>query len=178
MAYTPKTLAAWITENTNYDAFKGTAAGAPLIYQISAGTPTLAAADWFVWDYATEFPDTSQAPASADITTTGRTRRVSLNIVPDAPSASELPVPLGEDTDATLEAIEGFVAVYQGRAAGERLHIGNFLGVGKKTLVYAASVSWDAGINGTFPDPTDTTLSVTPNFGEYRELVVITNTAG
>ena len=178
MAYTPQTLKAWLTANPNYDAFKGTAAGTPLIYQIKAGEPSLDAADWFVGDYSNEFPDTAQSPANADVTPTGRTSRVTLQIVPDAPAASELPIFLGEDTDATLDAIEGLVQEYQGKASGELLYMGNFLGEGKKTLVYAASISWDAGINGTFPDPTETSLSVTPSFGDYKKLVTITNVGG
>ena len=178
MAYTPVKLDEWITKNPNYDSFKGTAAGTPLIYQIKAGEPGLEAKDWYVWDYSNEFPDTSQSPANADVTPTGKTNRVLLNIVPDAPSASELPVFLGEDTDATLEAVEGFVKEYQDNAQGTLLFLGNFLGEGKKTLVYAAAISWDAGVNGTFPDPTETSLSVTPSFGDYRKLVTITNVGG
>lgn len=178
MAYTPQTLKAWLAANPNYDSFKGTAAGTPLIYQIKAGAPELTAEKWYVWDYSNEFPDTSQSPANADVTPTGKTNRVLLNIVPEAPAASELPVFLGEDTDATLDAVQGFVDEYKEREQGALLYLGNFLGVGKKTLVYAAAISWDAGISGTFPDPTETTLSVTPSFGDYRELVTITDIGG
>ena len=178
MAYTPVTLKAWLVANPEHDSFKGTAAGTPLIYQIKSGAPTVTAEDWFVWDYSNEFPDTAQSPANADVTPTGRTSRVTLQIVPDAPAASELPVFLGEDTDVTIEAIKGFVKEYQDKAEGELLYMGNFLGVGKITPIYAASISWDTGINGTFPDPLETSLSVTPSFGDYKGEVTITNVGG
>ena len=178
MAYVKVKLSEWLLANPNYDSFKGTAAGTPLIYQIKVGAPGLTAEDWYVWDYSNEFPDTSQSPANADVSPTGKTNRVLLNIVPEAPAASELPVFLGEDTDATLDAVQGFVDEYKAKEQGALLYLGNFLGVGKKTLVYAAAISWDAGISGTFPDPTETTLSVTPSFGDYRELVTITNVGG
>ena len=48
----------------------------------------------------------AQSPATADISTTGKTARVTIATVADAPSASDLEVFLGEDTDKTLEAVE------------------------------------------------------------------------
>lgn len=173
------TLQEWITANPNHDEFKGTAAGVPMAYQVAEGAPTLDANDWTVWDYAPELPDTSQSPAEADITPTGRTARVLIPIVPDAPSATEIDVNLGQDTDGTLDAIQELIDAYQGAAAqGKQLFLLHYLGAGVKSQVYAASVTWDKSIVAPFPDPLTTTVAVTPNLGVYNELKTITSTGG
>ena len=176
MPYTPLTLKAWITANPNYDAFAGTVSGKPLIYQAAAtGTPTLTATTWFVWDKLTEFPDLAQSPATADISTTGSTARKLIATVPDAPSPSELTIMLGEDTDAGIDAIEGLVAAFKAKVPAGKFLLGHFMGVAKKSEIYEASVNWSGSLMGAFPDPVETTISVTPNLGGYHKFEVITN---
>ena len=179
MAYTEKTLQAWLTENPDYNKFAGTGAGAPLLYQVADGNPELTADAWNVWDWVPETPDTDQAPATEDITTTGKTARTLIDIVPDAPSASEIEINLGKDTDAAIEAIQGIVAAYQGALTeGKTFYLCHFLGVDKKSQIYAASVSWGGGIKINFPDPTTTSVSFTPNLGAYNKHEVITAVGG
>lgn len=170
MAYSPLTLEAWITANPGYNAFAGTTSGKPLIYQVAAETPLKTAASWMVWDYVSEFPDVSQSPATADITTTGKTARVVLSTVADAPAASDLEVFLGEDTDKTLEAVEGIEKAYQDAlTAGSKFFIGHFMGEDKSSEVYQAGFAWASGIMGTFPDPLTTQVSITPNLGGFHD---------
>ena len=175
-----KTLKVWLTENPGYNAFPGTVSGKPMIYQTGpAGAPTLTAEDWFVWDWISEFPDLSQSPAVADISTTGSTSRKLLGIVPDAPTASDLSVNLTEDTDAGINAIEELVEAYKTAIdAGEVLYIGHFMGEGKKSQIYQAGVAWTSGLLGAFPDPVTTNVAVTPNLGAYNKYQVITNVGG
>lgn len=174
-----KTLDQWIAENPNYNQFAGTVAGVPLVYQVAEDKPILDTASWIVWDWVTELPDTNQAPAEADITTTGKTARSLIPTVPDAPAASELEVNLGQDTDAAIDAIEAFVDAYQGAIEeGKTLFIAHFLGEGKKSQIYAASVAWGGGINGAFPDPIVTTISITPDLGKYNKREVIATVGG
>lgn len=177
MAYVEKTLQEWIQENPDYNTYAGTAAGVPLVYQTAAGAPSLEASSWKVWDWVSELPDTNQAPAEADISTTGKTARSLLPIVPDAPAASELEINLGADTDAAIDALEALVEAYQGALkAGETFYLAHFLGEGKKSQIYAAAVSWGGGINGTFPDPLTTTIAITPDLGKYNKHQAITVT--
>lgn len=176
--YTPKTLAAWIAENPDYNKFPGTVSGAPMIYQAAnEGSLSLDAKDWLVWDRITEFPDLSQTPSSADISTTGKIARSLIATVPDAPSPSDLTINLGEDTDEGIDAIEGIIEAYQDALAAEkRFYIGHFMGVGKKSEIYQAALAWTSGLLGAFPDPVQTALSVTPNLGAYHKFEVITDT--
>lgn len=179
MAYTPLKLSDWLAANPNHLEFRGTAAGTPLIYQAKEGAPGLTTDDWYVWDYTPELPDTEQAATNADITPTGRIARVLLNTVPDAPAASDLEIPLGANTDEGLDALDGLSGAYRDAMdANEIFYLGTFLGVGNKSPVYAASVSWSKSINGTFPDPLTSTISVTPSPGTYQDLVVITEAGG
>lgn len=180
MAYTPQTLKDWIAANPKYNDFPGTVSGKPLIYQAAAkGAVELTATDWFVWDWVTEFPDLAQSPATEDVSTTGATARKLLAIVPDAPSASELTVFLGQDTDAGIDALEGLEAAHQAAiTAQQTFYIGHFMGVDKKSEIYAAGVNWAGGITGAFPDPVETMISITPNLGEYHEFKKITNVSG
>ena len=179
MAYVEKTLQEWITENPNYREFSGTTAGVPLAFQSAAGAPDLEASKWKVWDWVSELPDTNQAPAEADISTTGKTSRSLLPIVPDAPAASELEIKLGADTDAAIDALEALVSEYQDALkASETFYLAHFLGEGKKSQIYAAAVSWGGGINGTFPDPLTTTIAITPDLGKYNKHQEITVVGG
>lgn len=180
MAYTPLTLKAWMAANPGYNAFAGTTSGKPLIYQVAASVPLKTAESWFVWDYVSEFPDLAQSPATADISTTGKTARVTIATVADAPSASDLEVFLGEDTDKTLEAVEGIELAYQAAlVAGSKFFLGHFMGADKSSEVYQAGISWASGIMGTFPDPLTTQVSITPNLGGYHDKkFVITNVGG
>lgn len=180
MAYVAKTLKQWLTENPNHTEFRGTAAGVPLIYQASAGVaPTLAAEDWFVWDYAIALPDTTQSATNADITPTGRIARVLIPTVPDAPASSDIEVPLGTDSDVTIDALEGLNNAYQEAVtASKKFYLGSFLGIGNKSPVYAASVSWSKAFVINFPEPITSTISITPSLGDYNELVTITNVGG
>ena len=180
MAYTPQTLKDWIAANPSYNDFPGTVSGKPLIYQAAAvGAVTFAAADWFVWDWVTEFPDLTQSPATEDVSTTGSVARKLLAVVPDAPAASELTVYLGQNTDAGIDALEGFETAHQAAIAADQVfYIGHFMGVDKKAEIYAAGVNWNSGITGTFPDPVETAISITPNLGVYHQFKAITNVAG
>lgn len=180
MAYTPQTLKAWIAENPNYSQYPGTVAGKPLIYQVAPiGAPVMEDSKWFVFDWITEFPDLTQSPATADITSTGKTARQLIEIVPDAPSPSAITINLGVDTDAAIDAIEGLVAEYQeGLAGGKRLYLGNYMGEDKKSEVYEGSVSWISGFAGAFPDPITTDISITPNLGGYHKFEKITASVG
>ncbi len=174
MAYVEKTLTAWLGDNLDYNKFPGTVAGKPLIYQAADGDPSLDADDWKVWDYIGEFPDLTQTPATADITTTGKVARSLIEIVPDAPAPSDLEINLGVDTDGTIDAIEGLVKVYQDAlAADKKLYFGHFMGDGKKSQIYQGAVSWNSGLNGAFPDPVTTTISITPDLGAYNKYQVI-----
>lgn len=182
MAYTEVLLNAWVEDNPNYNAFAGTASGKPLLYQTAANGAALlkTAASWKVWNYISEFPDLAQSPESGDISKTGSTARELIPLVPAAPSASELEVFLGQDTDATLDAFDALIASYQTAiAAGEKLFLCNFMGIDKRSEVYEANVSASGGIMGTFPDPLTKTLSVTPNLGGFHDdNFVITNVGG
>ena len=176
MAYVAMTLKDWVAANPDYDKFPGTVSGKPLIYQLAEGSPSLLAEDWFVWNWITEFPDISQSPATADISATGNIDRSLIAIVPDAPAASEILVNLGEDTDLAIDSIEGLVDAYQtGLAAGKKFYLGNFMGIGKKSEIYQASVAWTSGLLGAFPDPVTTNIAVTPNLGGYHKYEAITN---
>ena len=176
MAYTEQTLKAWLALNPDYNKFAGTGAGAPLLYQVADGAPALTSGKWNVWDWVPETPDTDQAPANADITTTGKTARTLIDTVPDAPSASDIEISLGKDTDKAIEAIQGLVAAYQGALEeGKTFYLCHFLGIGKLSQIYASSVSWGGGIKVNFPDPTTTNVSFTPDLGKYNKLQVITD---
>lgn len=181
MAYTPIKLSDWLTSNPDYGTYKGTLSGAPLIYQAAAAEPSLEPTAWNVFDYVTGTPDLSQAPAEADISPTGVTVRRVIPIVPDAPSATDLTVYLGQDTDATIEALEDITEAYQTAiAAGQKFYLGYFLGAGKKSPVFAAAVNWSGTLSEIeFPDPLETTLTITPNLGGYNKWQAIgTEVAG
>ena len=179
MAYTPKTLAAWLTDNPNYDQYKGTVSGKPLIYQAKEGSPSLEAKDWYVWDWISEFPDLAQSPAEADISKTGSVNRVIIPTVPDAPSASELEVFLGTDTDEGIEALEGIQDAFDtALEGGEKFYLGHFMGIGKRSQIYQASVAWQMNTNGAYPDPITSGITITPNLGGYNKFEKITNVGG
>ncbi len=106
-----QTLTAWLAAHPDYMRYNGVVAGKPILYQAApAGAPTLVSDDWFVWDYATAFPDLSQSPTTVDISTTGSIDRNLIPGVPDAATASDIQVWLGADTDSTIDAIEEFIA--------------------------------------------------------------------
>lgn len=179
MAFVEVTLKDWIAKNPDYLDFKGTVAGSPLIYQVAAGAPTKDAADWKVFDHITEAPDLSQSPSEEDITPTGRTRRVMIATVPDAPASTDIPINLGVNTTQTVEDLKGFVGVYNtAKAAGEKLYLGAFLGLEELSYAYAAGISWNSGPQGAFAEPWTTNLTITPNLGEYSEWIKITNVGG
>lgn len=171
MAYTPIKLDAWIAANPDYGKYAGTASGAPFMYQAAKDEPSLTPESWNVFDHVTGTPDLSQAPAEADITPTGKTVRVLIPTVPDAPSASDLVVPLGSDTDAKIEALEGLEAAYQAALAnGDTFFVSYFLGEGKRSHIFAAAVAWSGTMNEVeFPEPWETTITITPNLGLYSE---------
>lgn len=176
MAYVEETLKAWIARNPNHNQYRGTAAGVPLIYQATSGAPSTKAEDWIVWDYAIALPDTTQAATNADITSTGKIARSLIQTVPDAPAASDLEVPLGAQTDETLDALEGIAAAYQDAlTAGETFYLGSFFGLDVKSPVYAGAVAYSKSFVINFPDPMTTTISITPSLGDFNELLVITD---
>ena len=175
MAYVKQTLAEWVVANPDYNKYAGTTSGMPLIYQAKEGTPDLTPEKWFVWDWVTSTPDLSQAPAESDVSPTGVVVRRTIPTVPDAPSASDLTVYLGQDTDLAIDSCEGIDTDYQtARAAGQTFYLANFLGLGKKSQIYAASVAWSGTLNEVeFPEPQETTLTITPNSGVYNKSQVI-----
>ena len=182
MAYTPDKLSAWILANPNYNAFAGTASGKPLLVQTAANGAALlkTAVSWEVWNFVPEWADLSQSAASQDYSRTGDTVRRMMAVVPDAPSPSELEVTLGEDTDVGLEAFD-YLLEKQATAyeAGEKLYLCHFMGIGKRSEVYEATVSADGGNIGVFPDPITKMLSVTPNMGGFHDnKFIITNVGG
>lgn len=176
MAYVEKTLKDWLTENPDYNKFSGTGSGAPLLYQVADGNPSLSSEDWIVWDWVPETPDTDQAPANADISTTGSLARKLIETVPDAPTATDIEVSLGRDTDAGIDAIQGIVSAYRGTlTSGDTFYLAHFLGAGKKSQIYAAAVSWSESVKINFPDPTTANVSFTPDLGKYNKFQVITD---
>lgn len=180
MAYTPIKLSDWLTNNPSYAKYTGTLAGAPLIYQAAATEPSLEPTAWNVFDYVSGTPDLSQAPSEADISPTGVTIRRVIPTVPDAPSATDLSVFLGQDTDATIEALEGIGEAYQTAiAAGQKFYLAYFLGAGKKSQVFSGAVVWSGTLDEVeFPDPLSSTLTITPNLGDYNKWQTIGAVSG
>lgn len=169
------TLADWMTENPNYNKYPGTVSGKPWAYQAKSGAPSLSADDWFVFDMSDTFPDLSQSPSTVDISTTGATERKLIPTVPDAPSPTDASVFLGQDTDTGVSNIQELISANDDAiSSGETFYMMNFLGIGKKSEIYAASVSWTSGISGTFGEALTTNVSVTPNLGVYHKYEVIT----
>lgn len=169
-----QTLTAWITANPEYNKYPGTVSGKPWICQVATGNPSLTADDWYVFDMSDTFPDLSQSPATVDITTTGSIARRLIPTVPDAPSPTDAQVFLGQDTDQGIEDIEELIALNETATDGKKFYMGNFLGIGKKSEIYAASVSWTSGIGGSVTEALVTNISITPNLGVYHKREVIT----
>lgn len=170
-----QTLTEWITANPNYNKYPGTVSGKPWIYQAAKGNPSLTTDDWYVFDMSDTFPDLSQSPSTVDISTTGAIERKLIPTVPDAPSPTDANVFLGQNTDIGIQSIQDLVlANDEAITAGETFYMGNFLGIGKMSEIYAASVSWTSGVTGSFGDALATNISVTPNLGVYHKYEVIT----